>query len=231
MTEDLHQHEVERLHAAWMSGGPARALIEELIRLKRMDEAGSLAWLTLEYDCCEDREAFKELLERAGSPPPGWIDAVIEFSLHPTIECWDALMSFTPCEVLYQRTRNTLRTLRRLGVDANVLFRCATRNGTVPDAFELVQSGDVDPETVIERAQEAPLRARAMWFGLAAEAAFARGDEVGTVRLLKMAYSVTNEGFGPDVSVMAIRDRASDELGTILDKVGILQMSKEGGAG
>ena len=46
MTEDLHQHEVERLHAAWMSGGPARALIEELIRLKRMDEAGSLARLT-----------------------------------------------------------------------------------------------------------------------------------------------------------------------------------------
>jgi len=130
-------------------------------------------------------------------------------------------MSFTPHELLYQRTRNTLRVLRRLGVDANVLFRCATRNGTVPDAFELVQSGQVDPETVVVRAEEAPPGTRAMWLGLAAEAAFARYDELGTVRLLKMAFAVPNEGFGPDTSVMAIRDRASDELNTILDKVGI----------
>jgi Fic family protein len=32
------------------------------------------------------------------------------------------------------------------------------RHGTVPDAIELVQSGEVDPETVVARADEASLR-------------------------------------------------------------------------
>jgi len=72
--------------------------------------------------------------------------------------------------------------LRRLGTDVNALFRCAIRHGTVPDAFELVKSGEVDPETVLDRAREAPVETHSPWFGLAAEAAFARGDDPGTAR-------------------------------------------------
>ena len=101
------------------------------------------------------------------------------------------------------------------------MFCFVVRRGTERFQMRSSWSGQVDPETVVVRAEEAPPGTRAMWLGLAAEAAFARYDELGTVRLLKMAFAVPNEGFGPDTSVMAIRDRASDELNTILDKVGI----------
>jgi hypothetical protein len=170
---------------------------------------------------CQDRETLEELLQRTGTPPHGWEDAVAAFHRNPTAENWDSLMYFTPLHLLYQRTRNTLRVLRRLGTDPNVLFMCATRHGTVPDAFELVQSGDVAPETVLKRALEAPPGAQAMWLGLAAEAAFARGDLLGVVRLLKRACAETVDCMGPDMSITAIRAAANNELHEMMDSVGI----------
>lgn len=219
MTHD--EDRVERLRDDWIRGGMAGPVIEELIRLKRMDQAGALARIALSSDRCQDREAVEKLLDLAGAPPPGWTDAVLAFSKNPTPDGWDSLMSFTPNEVLYQRTRNTIRLLRRIGTDPDALFRCATQIGTVPDAFELVQSGEVDPETVVERGWQAPPGARALWFGLAAEAAFIRGDELGSVRLLKLAYAEAADDIGPEMSVMVIRRDASDDLHKMLDKVGI----------
>ena len=225
MTQE-DEESVERLREAWIRGGTAGPVIEELIRLKRMDEAGALARLALSSDRCQDREVVEKLLQLTGAPPPGWTDAVLAFAKNPTTEEWDNLMSFTPNEVLYQRTRNTIRILRRIGTDPNALFRCATRLGTVPDAFELVQSGEVDPETVVERGWQGPPEARALWFGLAAEAAFARGDDLGTVRLLKMAYAEATDEIGPEISVMMIRSEAGDHLQKMLDTVGIPRLDR-----
>jgi hypothetical protein len=216
-----NEDRIEQLRTAWYRGGSARPLIEELIRAKRMDEAGALARLALASEDCRERAALEDLLQRTGNPPPGWMEAVIEFSRNPALENWDRLMLFTPNENFYQRTRNTLRLLRRLGTDANALFRCATRIGTTPDAFELVQSGEVHPDTVMARAEEAPPAARSLWIGLAAEAAFARSDELGTVRYLKMAYEQATEGFGPEMSAREIREKASPSLHEILDRVGV----------
>jgi hypothetical protein len=226
MTQE-YGNNVDRLRDQWINGGTARPLIEELIRLKRMNEAATLARLVLaSHQCCE-REVLEKLLERTGSPPPGWSEAVAAFALEPTVEGWDALMCFTPNEVFYQRTRNTLRALRLNGTNPNILFRCATRCGTVPDAFELVQSGEVDPETVVMRAQEAPPEARALWLGIAAEAAFARGDDLGTVRLLQKAFAEAAESIGPEMSARAIRAKASLSLHAMLDKAGIGRFEEE----
>jgi hypothetical protein len=216
-----NEDHIEQLRNAWYCGGSARPLIEELIRAKRMDEAGTLARLALASEDCQERAALEDLLQRTGNPPPGWMEAVIDFSRNPTLENWDRLMLFTPNENFYQRTRNTLRLLRRLGTDANALFRCATRIGTTSDAFELIQSGEVQPDTVMARAEEAPPMARALWIGLAAEAAFAGGDELGTVRFLKMAYELTPEGLGPEMSAREIREKASARLHESLDRVGV----------
>jgi hypothetical protein len=206
------ENRIDQLRAAWFQGGPARPLIEELILAKRLDEAGALARLALASEECQDREALEDLLEQTGNPPPGWTEAVIAFSRNPTLENWDRLMLFTPHKVFYQRTRNTLRLLRRLGTDPNALFRCATRIGTTPDAFELAQSGEVHPDTIVARAEEAPPGARGIWLGLAAEAAFARGDDLGTARLLKTAYEQAARGFGPEMSAREIREEASPKL-------------------
>jgi len=215
------ENRIDQLRTAWMQGESARPLIEELIRLKRVSEAGALARLTLDSDECQDREAIEDLLEQTGCPPPGWTDSLVAFSRNPTLENWDRLMRFTPNDVFYHRTRNAIRLLRRLGTDANALFRCATWSGTTQDAFELVQSGDVYPDTVVARAEMAPPGARALWLGLAAEAAFARGDDLGTTHLLKTAYEEVTDGIGPDISARTIRENADSNLQEMLDKVGI----------
>jgi hypothetical protein len=212
---------IDQLRAAWMQGESARPLIEELIRLKRMVEAGALARLTLDSDECQDRERFERLLEQTGCPPPGWTEALVAFSRTPTLENWDRLMRFTPDNVFYHRTRNAIRLLRRLGTDPNALFRCATWYGTTPDAFELIQSGEVHPDTVVARAQMAPSGARALWLGMAAEAAYAQGDDLGTVRLLKRAYAEATEMVGPEISARSIREKANSNLQVMLDKIGI----------
>lgn len=220
----VHEQEVliEKLEAEWVGGGAATPLVAELIRLKRLNRAGAIARLALAAEVCQDRATLEKLLQRTGNPPRGWENAVAAFHRNPTLENWDSLMYFTPLPLLYQRTRNTLRVLRRVGTDPDVLFMCATRNGTVPDAFELVQSGDVAPETVVQRALEAPPGLQAMWLGLAAEAAFARGDMLGVVRLLKRACAETVDCMtGPEMSINAIRAAASDELHHMLDSVGI----------
>jgi hypothetical protein len=211
----------EWLRSLWLRGGSARPLVERLLELTRVDEAGALARLALAAENCPDRNEVERLLERVGKPPDGWTEAVVAFSRDPTIDKWDRLMQFTPHGVLYQRVRNTISTLRRLGTDPNAIFRCATRCGTVPDAIELVQLGEVDPAVVVERAEQAAASVRGIWYGLAAEAAFARGDTLGTVRLLKLACEKVSDGFGADISIDAIRSAATPELHEMLDKVGV----------
>jgi len=46
-------------------------------------------------------------------------------------------MRFVPEDVFYQRLRNTIMLLMKLGCDGNILFRCATRLGITSDVFDL----------------------------------------------------------------------------------------------
>ncbi len=106
-------------------------------------------------------------------------------------------------------------------MDPDLLFRFATRLGTTPDAVELAESGLVDPDTIKARADEGTPQARGLWLGLAAQAALARGDRLGAVRLLREAFEQAVDPFTPDTSAAAIRDLADDELRELLDKAGI----------
>lgn len=90
------ENRLEQLRSAWIQGGSARPLIVHLIEMKRADEAGALARLALAADACPDREKIEELLQPAGSPPPGWSDSVLAFSRSPTPDNWDNIMRFTP---------------------------------------------------------------------------------------------------------------------------------------
>jgi hypothetical protein len=91
----------------------------------------------------------------------------------------------------------------------------------VPEAIELVERGLVDPETCVRRGDEGPPLARAVWLGLAAQAAFARGDRFGTVRLLREACRIADPAFPPIASMMSIREQADDELREMLDRAGV----------
>lgn len=88
------------------------------------------------------------------------------------------------------------------------------------EAIELVEDGLVRPETILARNEEST-GAKAFFLGLAAEAAFLRGDMVGTIRMLREAYSHADEWCSPDFAVLFIRGRATDEQNALLDNAGI----------
>lgn len=208
--------------AAWRDGAQSAApYIEHLADLGHHDEAAVMARYVLAPPECLDRSRIEAALEAIGAPPDGWRDAVLEFADDPSVEAWDGLMHFTPPDAVYHRTRNTIQTLIRLGVDGNVLFLCATRHGTTPDAVELVERGLVDPKSVVDRGREGPVQALGLWLGLAARAAFARGDRFSTVRLLKEACQKADEAFPPFLDVKTIRRGADDDLNEMLDRAGV----------
>jgi hypothetical protein len=205
---------------SWLSGGSPLPYLEQLIHLGREDEAAASARLALASDECEDRSSIEALLDHVCRVPRGWSEAVREFAANPSEERWDELMRFAPESVLYQRARTTIRRLMELGVDGNVLFLCATRYGTTPEAIELVERGVVDPKTVINRADRSAPEMRALWLGLAARAAFAKGDRFRCVRLLKDAYACPGP-ITPDLDAIVIRREADDELRDLLDRARI----------
>lgn len=127
-------------------------------------------------------------------------------------------MRFVPAEVFYQRLRNTFATLMRLGCDGNMLFRCTEKLGVTSDMFDLAASGTVDPELIEERGAGSP--ARAAWLGLAAQAAFARGDHFAVVRYLREASRDPNDVL-LWASISEIREAADEPLNEELDRVGV----------
>ena len=195
--------------------------IEHLVLYGRSHMAAVMARYVLSEADCPERKRIEAALESVGAPPDGWQEAVLAFARAPSVDAWDRLMQFTPDDVFYHRTRNTLQMLMQMGVDGDILFRCATRYGCTPDALELVERGLVAPETIVQRGREGPTTALGLWLGLAARAALVRGDRFGAVRLLKEAVETADPAFPPLSEVWAIRELADDELNEILDKAGV----------
>ena len=151
------------------------------------------------------------MIEASGEPPEGWREALDAFAEEPSLEEWDRLLEFVPAETAYTRVRHAVRYLEQKDVSANMLFRISSRGGIVPDALRLVDEGDVDPVTVLERADEAPETVRGSWYAIAARAHFARGDIFGVVRLLKRALEVCFEPSMVDIHARSIWDMADEE--------------------
>jgi len=211
--------QVRFLLRRWKNGDSAVPIIERLMELGFRDEAGAMARLALAYPDCLDRETIQNLLHDIASSPDGWLDSLADFAQNPSLERWDVLNRFVPEDVFYQRLRDTIQTLMRLGCDGNMLFRCATKLGMTSDIFDLVKSGTVDPEVVEARGEDSA--ARPAWLGLAAQAAFARGDRFAVIRYLREASRDEEAGFLAWASITEIRDAADEELRAELDKVGV----------
>jgi cytosine/adenosine deaminase-related metal-dependent hydrolase len=168
-------------------------------------------------------EELEAALARVAAAPPGWGEALVGFAGAPSPEAWRELMRFAPPEHIYQRTRDAIRRLRKLGVDGNVLFRCASEYGLTPDLIELVEDGCVTVSTIVERAARSG-GARTTYIGLAAEAAFLAGDMLGTVRLLRESLAHENEWCTALPHACFIRERASPAQKEMLDRAGIPQL-------
>jgi hypothetical protein len=202
----------------WFNGDSSLPLVERLRELGHHDEAAATARLALRDPDCKDRDALEAALHDIANSPDHWLDELAAFAREPSEERWDALMQFVPEEVFYQRLRNTISVLMRLGCDGNILFRCATRTGMNSDIFDLAASGTVDPEVIEQRGAGSP--ARPIWLGLAAQAAYAHGDRFAVVRYLREAAR-DDDAFLAWASISRIREEGDEALNEELDKVGV----------
>lgn len=205
----------------WIHGDTCLPLVERLRELGYDTEAAATARLALHDPECADAAALAAILRDIASEPDGWMDALVEFARAPSVERWRALMQFVPEEVWYERMRETVATLHRLGCDGDILFQCATLAGMHSGVYDLAASGDVDPEVIASRGDGSP--ARAVWLGLAAQAALARGERFAVVRFLREAMRDRSAVLA-SASIFEIRDAADDALNDELDRVGVPRM-------
>lgn len=220
------RRDLERRHAErrWLLEGQSALPVVRLLEAEGATvEAGAVARLALTRPECPDARELETILDRLAASPPGWTQALAEFAQAPSLEQWQELMRFVPPEYLFQRHREAVRRLRALGVDGNMLFRCASEYGLTPDLIGLVEDGRVSVRTLVERAAVSR-GAKAAYLGLAAEAAFLSGDMLGTVRLLREAIGQENEWLSVFPQVFFIRERASAEQADFLDRAGIPQI-------
>ena len=184
-----------------------------------VDYAAVVARLALRTANGEEREELLAVLEEITSAPTGWAAALETFAAAPSEEAWDELMRFVPEEVFYQRLKYTVLVLIGLGCDGDVLFRCVSRIGMMPELYDLADSGTVDPETIVQRATGSP--AEAAWLGLAAKAAFARGDRAATTRHLWRASQL--DPIFAYAAIAEIHQAADAELNAELDRAGVMR--------
>jgi cytosine/adenosine deaminase-related metal-dependent hydrolase len=212
--------ELREAEQRWLGGGSALPVVTLLLSRDAKVQAAVVARLALARPNCPDADELEEALARVAAAPPGWGEALAGFAAAPSPEAWRELMRFAPPEYIYQRTRDAIRRLRKLGVDGDSLFRCASEYGLTPDLIELVEDGCVKVETIVERAAQSGA-ARTTYIGLAAEAAFLAGDMLGTVRLLRDSIAHENDWCSVIPHVFFIRERATREQTDVLDRAGI----------
>ena len=206
-------------------GESAMPAIRKLIAGGDVDYAAVVTRLALRTATGRDREELLAVLHEISSAPTGWATALETFAAAPSDEAWDALMRFVPEDVFYQRLKYTVLVLMGLGCDGDILFRCVSRLGMIPELFDLADSGTVDPETIVQRATGSP--AEAAWLGIAAKAAFARGDRAATTRHLWRASQL--DPIFAYAAISEIRDQADAELNAELDRMGVAGSGAFGG--
>jgi hypothetical protein len=211
------------LHVAkmsWVNDGSALPLVSLHLARGETLRAAAVARAALSQSDCEDAEEIERLLFTVDDAPEEWAAILSEFAAAPSIERWRDIMRFVPPELVYQRQRNTIRRLRQLGIDTNMLFLCACELGMTPDAIELVEEGLVDSSVILKRA-EISGDARSTYAGLAATAAYLAGDIVGAIRLLRESIAHQNDLCLALPHIWFIREHASEEVNATLDQAGI----------
>lgn len=203
----------------WSNGGSALPAVRRLMEKHSPAEAAILARLALRMDGCPDREELEKCVSVAANTSEDWIAALEQFAKSPSEERWAELMRFVPEDVFYDRFRQSIAILIGLGCDGDILFRCATKDAMTTAAFDIVETGTVSPETIVARGEGSA--ARAAWLGLAAQAAFVRGDRWSTVKYLREAVEDEDSAFLAWASISEIRRDADDDLNADLDKVGV----------
>jgi len=204
---------------SWINGGSALPAVRLMMDNGYEFEAACTANVALHRPECNERDALLAVIGEAAKTSDAWIDALRDFARNPSEERWEELFRFADEDVFYQRLRHTIAILMALDCDGDILFRCATKHGMTSDVYDIARSGKVDPKTIVARGEGS--RARSVWLGLAALAAFSRGDRWNTMAYLREACKDEKTAFLAWASISEIRQEADDELKAQLDALDI----------
>lgn len=177
--------------AAWLRGGDPLVYLDRLAKLGDPERAFALARAMTERAEGTHLDALEDFLQGAGALPDGFargVEALDEDAERVEVE---ALMRFVPTHLRPQAIHRLLLALR--DASPELRFEVACMDGPTRDAITMVEDGDIPPELVVARANHADPRGRALWLGLGARAAAARGDHLGVVRLLRDAIAIDGE--------------------------------------
>lgn len=205
----------------WLAGGSHAEYLRLLVQSGHSARAVSMAIALLDANEQRDRKELETLLAEVSLAPTGWTLAVARFAQDPTELSWRRLQRFTPCEVYQERVRYTLRILMQLGVSSEVVFHFATLDGATPEAIGLAEEGLVSARVVEARSLRSDAEGRVLWLGLAARAACVAGDQLGTIRLLRAAYTASRgSSYDPARDLAFVRDHADTCLRALLLNAG-----------
>jgi len=118
--------ELREAERRWLNGDSALPVVTILVSRGANAEAAAVARLALTRPDCLDAAELEAALARIAASPPGWAEALASFAESPSPEAWCELMRFVPPEYAYQRMRDTIRRLRKLGVSARILHSRAS---------------------------------------------------------------------------------------------------------
>lgn len=201
----------DELIAQWREEGDALPLVRHLMEREELDAVAVVCQLALDdEEDAERRAELQRFFAETGKPPATWDDALVEFAVAPSVEAWEELFQWVPLEAMYYRTKTSIRRLRELGVDPDILFRCASRWGTTPSAIELGETGEASPEVILERGRG--MITEPFFVALAAVSAAARGEQSRAVWLGNKAL-----GMGGIEEVTVGVDFQLDNLVALLD--------------
>jgi hypothetical protein len=205
----------------WVEGGKHLEYLRLMVAFGRRAAAIDLAFALLEREASPDLAEVERFLAESLEVPEGH-DAAIEAYLHaPSTETFDALLRFVPADLSAHRVRHTVRKLLLAGADPSVLLQVAGTRALTEEMQTRIDAGDV-PAALLARLPERHPGSTPDWLGLAARSARARGDQLGTIRLLRGALRhAGNSADRAREHLDLVRALAEPELLDLLDRAGL----------
>ncbi len=167
-----------------------------------------------------DRTRVEALLCTIESTPHGWSEALGHFARYPSRETWDAIIRFSPEERVYDWAERAVRDLVEMGCSGDPIILYASQTGLTPGMIGLVEEGRVSVDALLERGRRTET-ARAIWLGLAAQAAYIHGDRFRTIALLRESRSHESSLASAAGTVLWLREMANEEMKEMMKKAGV----------
>jgi hypothetical protein len=203
----------------WVEGGRHLEYLRLMVAFGRRAAALDLAFALLERELSAELVEVDRFLADTLEIPAGYDAAIATYLRAPSAEAFDALLRFSPPDLAAHRLRHTVRRLLLAGADPSTLLAVAGHRALTEEMHARIDDGEI-PASALARLPEHHPESAPEWLGLAARSAHARGDQLGTIRLLRVALRHEDRDRARQ-HLEFVREIAGPELLAMLDRAGL----------